>query len=138
DSRVPATWLLDHLAAARDGALLALGRVLPAGAGADLAPEALQRWLHEHADGERHVFGANLGVRTDAYLLAGGFPPFGTGEDVALVEAVDHLGDLLPHTEARIVELPHSVVRTSGRTDGRTPGGFAGYLRLLVENGPTP
>ena len=24
------------------------------------------------------------------------------------------------------------TVRTSGRTQGRTPGGFAGYIRMLV------
>jgi len=137
DSAVPETWLLDHLAAAREGALLALGSVRPRHT--DLAPGAYDDWLARHATGARHVFGANLGVRADAYLLAGGFPSLRVGEDVALAEAVEALDPafcsaLGVHPDAPVtVSLPHSVVLTSGRLDGRTPGGFAGYLRTLVD-----
>jgi len=137
DSVVPQSWLLDHLAAARAGALLARGSVRPRRT--DLAPGAYDDWMARHAMGARHVYGANLGVRADAYLLAGGFPSLRVGEDVALAEAVEALDPSLRsalgvHPDAPVtVSLPHSVVLTSGRLDGRTPGGFAGYLRTLVD-----
>src|SRR3954447_11495301 len=34
-----------------------------------------------HGTAHRHVYGANLGVRADAYLAVGGFPRDGAGED---------------------------------------------------------
>ncbi len=137
DSVVPNTWLLDHLAAARTGALVALGSVRPNRA--ELSGEAYADWLARHESAGGHVFGANLGVRADAYLLAGGFPPLRVGEDVALAAAVEALEPAIRsalgvHPDAPVaVPLPHSVVITSGRLDGRTPSGFAGYLRTLVD-----
>ena len=124
DTVVPASWLRDHLQAARDGADVAVGRVVPRSA--DLAPATLAAWRREHEGGGRHVYGANLGFRADAYRAAGGFPPLSVGEDVELVRTAEQNG-------ATVLDLPFSVVQTSGRRDGRTPGGFAGYLRTLAE-----
>jgi glycosyltransferase involved in cell wall biosynthesis len=142
DSVVPRDWLRSHKAAADAGALVALGRVLPQAA--DLDEAVLRAWHDAHREPERHVYGANLGVRADAYLLAGGFPPLASGEDEALVDAIESLDPgLLPvlgvlgvvgePPPVLVTELAGSVVSTSGRTIGRAAGGFAGYLRRLAE-----
>ncbi|MCS5732259.1 glycosyltransferase [Herbiconiux daphne] len=141
DTDVPTSWLREHFDAAQSGALAAVGRVMPRRA--DLGEHVVDRWSAVHAGETRHVFGANLGVRADAYTRVGGFSARSVGEDVALVRSIDELeldaalGDEPGvHTlepPARVVELLGSVVQTSGRFDGRTPGGFAGYLRKFVE-----
>ncbi|MFC6344030.1 hypothetical protein ACFP8W_18770, partial [Nocardioides hankookensis] len=69
------------------------------------------------------VHGANLGVRLTAYLEAGGFPEVREHEDVALFEAVLRTGRPW---------VTGTRVTTSARLRGRTPGGFAGYLRALT------
>ncbi|GAA2236283.1 glycosyltransferase [Herbiconiux moechotypicola] len=132
DSRVPRDWLLTHLAAARSGAWLALGRVHPAADESSPGSGTHEAWHRAHADPHaRHVFGANLGVRADAYLSAGGFPRLRTSEDVGLYRAVLALGDLLPDAAGHIVDLQSGVVETSARRVGRAPDGFAAYLRAL-------
>jgi hypothetical protein len=73
------------------------------------------------ADGHRHVHGANLGVSTQAYQRAGGFPPLRCGEDVALV-------DLLMATGASISWSAGPRVVTSARTRARVHGGFGDTL----------
>jgi len=124
DTAVPRTWLLQHVALAEEGARLVLGRAVPDPAGLD--PVDAVRWHRLHPvvvdDPHRYVHGANLGVRLDAYLAAGGWPPLHEHEDHALVEALLALG-----APAR---LGPDVV-TSARREGRTPGGYAGYLREM-------
>ncbi|MDJ0339364.1 glycosyltransferase [Cryobacterium sp. PH31-O1] len=126
DSAVPPNWLVTQLALARNGAELVLGTVQPDD---DLAAHELLRWeaLHTIGEGHPHVHGANLGVRADRYLAAGEFAPVDRDEDVLLVAALRHLGV----AEARTALIP---VLTSGRRVGRTPAGFAGYLRDHVDN----
>lgn len=122
DSRVPVDWLAEHLAAARAGADLLLGPVLP---DPDvLADDLLRRWLDLHPRAGAHVHGANLGVRLSSYLAAGGFPPVANGEDVALVAAVRDLGGRVVTGRSRVV--------TSARTEARAPEGFAAYLRQMA------
>lgn len=122
DSCVPADWLtgLVGLAAKYE---LVLGTVVPQ-AGLDASVE--QAWLerHELSDGHGHVHGANLAIAADAYLAIGGWSPLATGEDVDLVRRSREAG-LRIHSTGR---LP---VRTSVRTGGRAPDGFADYLRAL-------
>ena len=79
------------------------------------------------ADGHRHIHGANMGVSAAAYRLAGGFPPLATSEDVALVNALHHVG-------ARIAWSCMPRVTTSARLDARTVGGFGDTLRALASN----
>jgi glycosyltransferase involved in cell wall biosynthesis len=121
DSAVPPNWLVTQLALARNGAELVLGTVHPDD---DLAAAELLRWesLHTIGEGHPHVHGANLGVRADRYLAAGEFAPVDRDEDVLLVAALRDLAVI----EARTALIP---VLTSGRRVGRTPAGFAGYLR---------
>ena len=124
DSEVPEGWLVAHADAAAAGADLAVGPVRPDAA--DLPHASLLRW--ERLDGAlaRHerVHGANLGVRLAAYDQAGGFRPVPEHEDVLLVAALRRAG---------VPEGASPPVLTSARRSGRSPGGFAGYLRGLPE-----
>ncbi|WP_432546197.1 glycosyltransferase family 2 protein [Kineococcus sp. SYSU DK004] len=132
DSRVPPGWLRHQLLLAAAGADLVRGTVRLA------RPPA--RWLAAYRaavgeDGHPHVHGANLGVRADRYLAAGGFPDVAVGEDVALVEAVAAAG-------GRVVATTGEPVLTSGRRSGRAPDGLSGDLRRLAAlahpRGPRP
>lgn len=121
DSRVPAHWLIHHGAIARTADVY-LGTVRPDFD--DILPIQRERWLQTHAKGRRNrnVHGANLGVRARTYLRAGGFASIGEHEDVDLVARCRARG-------AAILGDDDAEVITSGRSVGRTPGGYAGFLR---------
>ena len=122
DTVVPPDWVARQLALDAD---LVLGTAVP-----DDCP-MLPAWAARHvlADGHRHVHGANLGIRGDAYLRVGGWPALRTGEDVELVRRAAAAG----LTVARTAAIP---VRTSARTVGRAPHGFASYLAALARQRP--
>jgi glycosyltransferase involved in cell wall biosynthesis len=128
DSRVEPGWLEQQLAALDDGAHLLVGAVVPEPQ--DLDPAVLARWEAAHPPGATlgHVHGANLGVRADAYRTLGGFDPVPEHEDVRFVERARALGLRVDAT----TDLP---VVTSGRFDGRTPGGYADHLRRTYGDG---
>lgn len=87
---------------------------------------------YTHADGHRHVHGANLGVAAEAYRRAGGFAPLACSEDVALVESLSAIG-------ARIAWSARPRVTTSARTDARARGGFGDTLLAMVASlSPVP
>ncbi len=76
-----------------------------------------------------HVHGANLGVRADAYLQAGGWSlQTRVGEDHGLWNRL--VADQHP-----VIQSTHVRVVTSARTTSRVEGGFATQLRSLVANG---
>lgn len=123
DTVVPPHWLRGHRALADGGADVVVGTVRPDPR--DLTPRQLAAWRATRVPGRPngHVHGANLGVRADAYLRAGGFAPLPEHEDVDLVAR-------LRADPAVVVRASDEVdVVTSGRLVGRTPGGYAGYLR---------
>lgn len=122
DSAVPPTWLLTQLTLAECGADVMIGTVRPDFA--DLTPRHVDAWLATHTPGEAkgHIHGANLGLRASLYQRAGRFQPLDEHEDVDLVGRLRAL-------DARIVPSAAAEVLTSGRQAGRTPGGYAGYLR---------
>lgn len=122
DSTVPAPWLADQLAAARTGADLYLGTVEPDFRDLDEARRRAWHAMHPPGHARGDVHGANLGVRASALLAAGGFEPVPEHEDVRLVARLRALGAVAVASDA-------ARVRTSGRARGRTPGGFARYLR---------
>lgn len=71
----------------------------------------------------RHVHGANLGLRADAYQAAGGWSP-------RMVVGEDHdLWRRLARGGVARVQPTDVVVTTSSRGRGRVPGGFASRLR---------
>lgn len=124
DSRVPIGWLTQQVRFADSGADVLLGTVEPLSA--DLTTRQALAWEASHPDGRAlgHVHGANLGVRASAYLRVGGFAAKDEHEDVNLVEQLRAIS-------ASVVTSDSFPVVTSGRSVGRTPGGYAGYMRLL-------
>jgi hypothetical protein len=130
DSIVPADWLVAQLGYARAGAEMVLGTVVPDPD--ELAAGLLAAWRlrHTNGDGHPHVHGANMGIRGDMYLTAGGFQDVSTHEDLLLSVSVRSAG-------GRILSVGANPVITSGRTEGRAPGGMAHYLQE-IENQREP
>ena len=128
DSVVPAHWITEQVRLADHGADVLIGTVSPEFT--DLTPRQVAAWLSrfdpQTANG--HVHGANLGLRASSYEAAGGFAPLGEHEDVDLVVRCGATG-------ARVEASNGFDVMTSGRSVGRTGGGYARYLQteLLLD-----
>ncbi len=146
DSRVSRDWIANNVAAIDAGADAVLGRIVLDEEG-ELLPETLHRrgalesayeallteiaalldpldynpWPH-HAT----ISGATLAVTRDAYRRVGGLPSVPLGEDKAFIAE-------LGRHDARIRFCPRVEVTTSGRVNGRAPGGVADTLRLRSE-----
>ena len=114
-----------------------LAAQLALGADAVCGTVAVDDWgaygerMHRHfeltytdADGHGHIHGANLGVSAEAYATAGGFIGLETGEDVALVAALQACG-------AKIAWSRAPRVVTSVRTNYKAPGGFGATLERI-------
>ncbi|HEX4017966.1 MAG TPA: glycosyltransferase [Frankiaceae bacterium] len=122
DTVVPSNWLtgmLKHAALGWD----AIAGTVRVGDWDGHAAETRAVWRagYDSRDGHRHVHGANLGFRADAYRAAGGVPPIALSEDEQLIAALEAAGRRVLRTG----ELP---VVTSGRRRGRVDGGFASFL----------
>jgi glycosyltransferase involved in cell wall biosynthesis len=128
DSVVPPHWILDQARIAADGTDVMVGTVRPNFD--DLTDEQIGHWHNTHTPGQPngHVHGANLGVRASSYLAAGGFHSQAEHEDVELVRRLELCG-------ARLRAADSCEVLTSGRQSGRTPGGYAGFLRTAATDG---
>jgi glycosyltransferase involved in cell wall biosynthesis len=120
DSVVPQNWLSHQLALATAGWDVVVGTVRPDFE--ELTPEQRHAWLATHRVGEPngHVHGANLGVRASAYAAAGGYRTLPEHEDVDLVTRL---------ADFRSIASDGAEVITSARRFGRTPGGYARFLR---------
>ena len=120
DSVVPPNWLAHQFALDVAGWDVVIGTVRPDFA--ELEPAQREAWLATHRRGEPngHVHGANLGVRASAYLQAGGYRTLPEHEDVDLVERLAGF---------RTIASDEAEVTTSARRFGRTPGGYARFLR---------
>lgn len=120
DSVVPPQWLARHARWQREGWDVVVGTVRPDFD--DLEPLQQAAWLESHLPGRPngHVHGANLGLRASVYRSSGGFSALPEHEDVELVA---RLGS------ARVLASDLAEVVTSGRQFGRTPGGYARFLR---------
>ncbi len=126
DSRVPEHWLARHARLAADGADAIVGTVQVtdwSGYPASVRRRYARRYVH--ADGHRHVHGANLGLSAAAYRAVGGFPALAAHEDVAVVAALEAGG-------FRIAWAGDLAVTTSARRVARAPDGFARHLRSLA------
>src|SRR5277367_332382 len=143
DSQVAPNWIAENLAAFQAGAEAVLGRI-DLDAEGKFLPEALHRrgeledayerlltelsWRLdplEHNPWPHHatISGASLGISRGAYCRVGRLPRVPLGEDKALIA-------LLSRQDARIRYCPTVNVITSGRTNGRAPGGVADTLRI--------
>jgi cellulose synthase/poly-beta-1,6-N-acetylglucosamine synthase-like glycosyltransferase len=143
DSRVSPDWLANNLVAIAAGADAVLGTIrldeegdrlpvalhrrgafesayenLLAQTSALIDPIAHDPWPHHST-----ISGASLGITREAYFRVGGLPVVPLGEDKALVAA-------LHRVDARIRHCDEVLVTTSGRCQGRAPGGVADTLRL--------
>lgn len=121
DSAVPLGWASVHVDLAERGADLVLGTVRPDFA--DLSDAQIVGWIATHEPGVAYgnTHGANLGMRADHYLAAGGFEAVAAHEDVILVDRLREAG---AHTFATAA----CEVLTSGRAEGRAPDGYAAFL----------
>lgn len=152
DSRVPDDWVANNLAAIAAGVDAVAGRVTLDPEEAALLPaalhargrlegeyEALITELSARLDPVEHdpwpchrtASGATLAVRLSTYRRVGGMPAIPIGEDRAFEER------LLAH-DARVRHAPSIAVVTSGRLDGRAPGGTADTMRLRCERPESP
>lgn len=132
DTVVPPGWLRSQLRYAAQGWDVVLGTVTVAD-WTEHPPHMPVRFAAMYESGEGphpHVHGANLGIRTSAYLAAGGFEPMRTGEDHALLAAATKAG-------CRVLRASDVVVVTSARRQARAPRGFSYALRALAA-GPVP
>jgi hypothetical protein len=143
DSQVAPNWIAENLAAFQAGAEAVLGRI-DLDAEGKFLPEALHRrgeledayerlltelsWLLdplEHNPWPHHatISGASLAITGTAYCRVGRLPRVPLGEDKALIA-------LLSRQDASIRYSPSVHVITSGRTNGRAPGGVADTLAI--------
>jgi hypothetical protein len=143
DSQVAPSWIAENMAAFEAGAEAVLGRI-DLDEDGRLLPAALHRrgeledtyerlltelsWLLDplqHNPWPHHatISGASLGVTRAAYCRVGRLPRVPLGEDKALI-------GLLSRQDARIRYSPTVHVITSGRTNGRAPGGVADTLAI--------
>lgn len=127
DCEVPEDWLVQHLSYARKG-WSAVAGIVQVDTFAEHPRYTEQRFRDSyvvHPDGTHpHIHGANLGVRADVYLAAGGWGTLNTAED-------HHLWNRLRRSNALVLSDASLTVVTSGRRVGRAPAGFAATLAAL-------
>lgn len=121
DTRVPPDWLCAQLTHAAAGADAVAGTVRVEDWAEHPAETARRfRAAYRPVEGHRHDHGANLGCSARAYRDVGGFAPLETGEDVALLAALERR-----HRVLRTAGLP---VVTSARRQARARAGFGAHL----------
>jgi glycosyltransferase involved in cell wall biosynthesis len=124
DCIIPPSWLIDQLRLADQG-IEGIAGTVRVDSFEEHGPEVAERFRATYTiepDGSHpHVHGANLGVRADAYVRAGGWADLATAED-------HDLWDRLRNTHCSTVSTSRVEVVTSGRRQGRAPHGFADAL----------
>ncbi len=124
DCVVPKHWLREQLRLAETGVEAVAGTVSVDNF-QDHKPWVELRfkatYLVQPDGGHNHVHGANIGIRADAYLKAGGWADLTTAEDHDLWKRLSIAG-------ARKFSTSRVEVQTSGRRMGRAPSGFADAL----------
>lgn len=130
DCEVPADWLTTQLCLADTGVEAVAGIVDVDNFGEHnsyVADRFRSTYLIRPDGSHPHVHGANLGVRADAYLRAGGWRDFESGEDHDLWQRLGNIGcNRLSTDRVRVL--------TSGRRVGRAPCGFASALAAHNES----
>ena len=124
DCVVPEGWLADQMALADEGVEAVAGIIDVNdfhGHDWQVAERFRATYLLRPDGSHPHVHGANLGVRADVYLQAGGWNRMLTGEDHDLWHRVRAAG-------SKTRSLASLEVLTSGRRVGRAPDGFAQAL----------
>lgn len=126
DTTVDAHWLELQLDLAHHGVDAVAGIVE---LDENVPDDLLQRFAVHYTlnpDGtHRHVHGANIAMRASTYLAAGGWSNLRTGEDHDLWKRLNMNGNCISSTAV--------TVRTSARTTGRAPNGFAADISSLLD-----
>jgi glycosyltransferase involved in cell wall biosynthesis len=127
DTLVPRDWITVQLKLA-DAGIAAVAGIVKLEEGGSLAAHELYRATYlTGPDGTHgHVHGANLALRADAYVDAGGWAHRALAEDHCLWDRLKHRG-------WRLSSPVSSVVVTSARLIGRAPGGFADTLKARID-----
>lgn len=127
DTLVSCDWIAVQLRLA-DAGIAAVAGIVKLEEGGALAAHELYRATYlTRADGTHgHVHGANLALRADAYVDAGGWAHLPLAEDHCLWARLKHRG-------WRLSSPVTSVVVTSARLLGRARGGFADTLRAAID-----
>jgi glycosyltransferase involved in cell wall biosynthesis len=127
DTLVSCDWIAVQLRLA-DAGIAAVAGIVKLEEGGTLAAHELYRATYlTRPDGTHgHVHGANLALRADAYVDAGGWAHLPLAEDHCLWGRLKHRG-------WRLSSPVTSVVVTSARLLGRARGGFADTLRAAID-----
>jgi glycosyltransferase involved in cell wall biosynthesis len=130
DTFVPVDWLTVQLGLA-DAGIAAVAGIVRLEEGGSLAVHELHRATYlTRPDGTHgHVHGANLALRADAYVDAGGWAHRALAEDHCLWDRLKGRGWPLSSPVS-------SVVVTSARLSGRARGGFADTLKARLDAQP--
>ncbi len=124
DCVVPDDWLLNQVTLAESG-VHAIAGIIDVDDFSEHQSDVARRFHRSYLtyrDGTHpHVHGANIGLRADVYLQAGGWASLPTAEDHDLWNRLSYFDC----TKRSIAQLK---VMTSGRRSGRAPHGFAEAL----------
>lgn len=126
DSIVAVDWLTQQMAHLKQQPTEMICGVVSVDNWAHLSSQTQQAYEAHYRDmmGHRHIHGANLSFRSEAYLAVGGFTPLACHEDVDLVKKFENQG--YPITWSNKVR-----VTTSSRLQARAKEGFAAFLANL-------
>jgi hypothetical protein len=124
---VPRDWITVQLTLA-DAGIAAVAGIIKLEESGSLAAHEIHRANYPtNLDGTHgHVHGANLALRADAYVDAGGWSHRALAEDHCLWNRLKHRG-------WRLSSPVSSVVVTSARLIGRARGGFADSLKARID-----
>jgi glycosyltransferase involved in cell wall biosynthesis len=127
DTLVPRDWITVQLKLA-DSGIAAVAGIVTLGEGGSPAAQELYRATYlTRPDGTHgHVHGANLALRADAYVDAGGWTHRALAEDHCLWGRLKRRG-------WRLSSPVSSAVVTSARLIGRARGGFADTLKASID-----
>ncbi|AUS77066.1 family 2 glycosyl transferase [Actinoalloteichus sp. AHMU CJ021] len=128
DTVVTPRWASEHLARCAEGAHAVAGAARLSSPPTSRLARIRYRDVLERArrpEGHGNVYGANLGVRADAFEAVGGFGAVAHGEDHGLWRRLDAGGFRVRYDSA-------ATVITSGRVVGRAPSGLAALLASLA------
>jgi hypothetical protein len=130
DTQVPAQWLQQQLEFANAGyqavaGTVEIGELLHDGR--DVSAALMADYTVRSDGSHTHVHGANLGVRADAYLSAGGWSHAQLAEDHCLWRRLQEAG-------CAVTSSSTLQVKTSARLDARATGGFGTTLRNKLED----
>ena len=121
---VPEDWLMRQLHHAHNG-FHAVAGIISVDDFTEHSPHVQSRFLEIYVfdphGSHRHIHGANMGVRADAYRRAGGWANLASSEDHALWSQLES-------TDAKTCADSQLVVVTTGRRAARAPSGFAQEL----------